>query len=140
VALRGSAGRSMRPLTVQFPVTSDCVCHTGWQQKRARKLLNIKHNAHCTRSLKQRVSMAGKWRELRQSPQVTAKALEQTEETSWRAKDDTAFVAQHQAITQSRWKSFFTTRYDREIFAVLFPALLAIFLDPVMILVDTGMQ
>ncbi|DBB10527.1 TPA: hypothetical protein ACH3X3_002065 [Trebouxia sp. C0006] len=128
----------MRPLTVQFPVTSDCVCHTGWQQKRARKLLNIKHNAHCTRSLRQRVSMAAKWRELRQSPQVTAKALEQTEETSWRAKDDTAFVAQHQAITQSRWKSFFTTRYDREIFAVLFPALLAIFLDPVMILVDTA--
>ena len=84
--------------------------------------------------------MAAKWRDLGQSPQVTAKAFEQAEETSWRDKDDTAFVAQQQASTQFRWKSFFTTRYDREIFAVLFPALLAIFLDPVMILVDTGMQ
>jgi hypothetical protein len=140
VALRGFAGRSMRPLTVQFPVTSNYVCHTGWQQNLARKQLNIKQNAHCTPSLKRGVSTAAKWRDFSQSPQVAAKALEQTEETSWRDKDDTAFVAQQQAITQSRWKRFFTTRYDREIFAVLFPALLAIFLDPVMILVDTGEQ
>ncbi|DBA86461.1 hypothetical protein WJX79_010137 [Trebouxia sp. C0005] len=128
----------MRPLTVQFPVTSNCVCHTGRQQKRARKQLNIEHHAHCTPSIKKGVSMAARWRDLSQTPHVTAKAFEQTEETSWRDKDDTAFVAQQQAITQSRWKSFFTTRYDREIFAVLFPALLAIFLDPVMILVDTA--
>lgn len=85
-----------------------------------------------------RVSAAARWKDFINPAQVAVKALEQAEETSWREKDDTAYVAEQQAVTRSRWQNFFTTRYDKEIFAVLFPALLAIFLDPVMILIDTG--
>ena len=76
----------------------------------------------------------------RQLPTVAVKSLDQTDTASWREKDDTACIARQQAVTQTRLQQLFTTQYDQEIMAVLFPALLAILLDPVMILVDTGVQ
>lgn len=73
-------------------------------------------------------------------PTLAVNSLDQTDTASWREKDDTACIAQQQAVTHTRLQQLFTTQYDREIMAVLFPALLAILLDPVMILVDTGVQ
>lgn len=132
----------MRPGALHLPVKKACWYHTAlqYQQLRTpgRKQLKLRQNAQTSCSSTRRVSTAAKWRDFTQSSQVAAKAFDQAEETSWRDKDDTAYVAEQQAITQSRWREIFTTRYDREIFAVLFPALMAIFLDPVMILIDTG--
>ena len=129
----------MHPLTLQSPVSQDCLCHNGLQHPTlSRRHLKTMRLTQRTVPLLRRVSAAARWKDFINPAQVAVKALEQAEETSWREKDDTAYVAEQQAVTRSRWQNFFTTRYDKEIFAVLFPALLAIFLDPVMILIDTG--
>ncbi len=131
----------MHSVTLQLPVGRDCLCqHDALQKQTSRRQQHkLAQTTQRTRPVQRRLSTAARWRDLTNTAQVAVKALEQAEETSWRDKDDTAYVAEQQTATRIRWQEFFTTRYDKEIFAVLFPALLAIFLDPVMMLIDTGM-
>ena len=138
----------MRPLSSLVPSERLCLCQHAtacrtfaWQRVQAR------HVARQRPALHQQPSRSAVWQQwhkqakyTRSAPHQTAvKALERTE-GSWKDQDDTAYLAEQQVAIQPRWRQFFTTRYDAEILAVLLPALLAIFLDPVMILIDTGKQ
>ena len=69
---------------------------------------------------------------------MAVSSLDQSDTASWRETEGTAYIVEQQAVARTRLHQLFTTQYDQEIMAVLFPALLAIFLDPVMMLVDTG--
>ena len=79
------------------------------------------------------------WRNDEAIVQVAA-ASGESEENSWSRRNDTADIARQQVVTRSRLQHLFNSPYDTEIFAVLVPALLAILLDPVMVLIDTGEQ
>ena len=131
--------RGMQSLTLQLPVCRDCLCHNTLHQQvpyltSARAL----RRAARTRRHPIHIRPAAKWNRNDSPPEVAVKALEQNDTTSRREKGDTAYIAKQQAATRTRLQQLFTTQYDQEICAILFPALLAIFLDPVMILVDTG--
>ena len=78
------------------------------------------------------------WRNDKTAVKVASQALEQADERSWSRRDDTAYAADQQTDIKSRLQHLLSSPYDAEIFAILFPALLAILLDPVMILIDTG--
>ena len=129
----------MHSLTLQLPVGRDCLCHNTLHQQ-APYLTSARALRRAARTQRHatRIRTAAKWNNDDNPPQVAVKALEQSDTTSWREKGDTAHIAEQQATTRTRLQQLFTTQYDQEIFAILFPALLAIFLDPVMILVDTG--
>lgn len=78
------------------------------------------------------------WRNDKAAVKVASQALDQPDERQWRRRDDTVCLAEQPADLRSRLQQFISSPYDAEIFAILFPALLAILLDPVMILIDTG--
>ena len=131
----------MQLLTLQLPVSRACLCHSTIHQQRPYLTpTRAVRRAACIQRPARRPKAAGKWKDRNTLPIVAIRSLDQTDTASWKEKDDTACIAEQQAVTRTRLQQLFTTQYDREIMAVLFPALLAIFLDPVMILVDTGTQ
>ena len=129
----------MQSLTLQLPVSRDCLSHRPvCQQTPYLTSARAVRRAARPHRLARRALTAAKWKGPDSPSKSAVKALEQTDTAGWREKGDTAYVAQQQVLTRTRLQQFFTTQYDQEIFAVLLPALLAIFLDPVMMLVDTG--
>lgn len=130
----------MQSLTLQLPVSRACLCdNTIPQQTPYLTSTRAVRRAACIQRPARRLRVTGAWRNHGKLPTVAVNSLDQTDTASWKEKDDTACIARQQAVTQTRLQQLFTTQYDREIMAVLFPALLAILLDPVMILVDTGL-
>ena len=131
----------MQSLTLQLPVSRACLCDiTTSQQTPYLVSTRAVRRAACIPRPARRLRFTEKWKKHGKSPTLAVNSLDQTDTASWREKDDTACIAQQQAVTHTRLQQLFTTQYDREIMAVLFPALLAILLDPVMILVDTGVR
>ena len=131
----------MQSLTPQLPVNRACLCdNITSQQTPYLTSSRAVRRAACVQRQVRRLKVTKKWRNPGKSPTVAVNSLDQTDTAPWREKDDTACIARQQAVTQIRLQQLFTTQYDREIMAVLLPALLAILLDPVMILVDTGVQ
>lgn len=137
----------MQSLALQLPTSRACLCHSSIPQQLPQQLpqqipyltsTRAMRRAACLQRPAKRLRAKGKWRKHGSSQTVAVNSLDQTDTASWREKDDTACIAQQQGITQTRLQQLFTTQYDQEIMAVLLPALLAILLDPVMILVDTG--
>ena len=133
-------------LSSLVPSERVCLCqHATTRRTFAWQRVQAKHVVQQRPTLHQSSSRNAVWQQwhtqrkhARSAPRQTAvRALERTE-GSWKDKDNTAYVAEQQVAIQPKWRQFFTTRYDAEILAVLLPALLAIFLDPVMILIDTG--
>ena len=137
----GGLRLKMQSLTLQLPVSRACLCdNTTPHQTPYLTSTRAVRRAACIQRPARRLRVIKKWKNHGKLPTVAVNSLDQTETASWREKDDTACIARQQAVTQTRLQQLFTTQYDREIMAVLFPALLAILLDPVMILVDTGVQ
>lgn len=131
----------MQSPTLQLPTSRACLRHGSIPQQipyltSTRAVRRAAWLQHPTKRLR----AERRWRNHGKSQTVAVNSIDQTDTASWREKNDTAYIVQQQDITQTRLQQLFTTQYDREIMAVLFPALLAILLDPVMILVDTGAQ
>ena len=131
----------MQSLALQLPTSRACLCHSSIpQQTPYLTSTRAVRRAACLQHRAKRLRAERSWRTHGKPQTVAVNSLDQTDTASWREKNDTAYIVQQQGITQTRLQQLFTTQYDQEIMAVLFPALLAILLDPVMILVDTGAQ
>lgn len=131
----------MQSLALQLPTSRACLCHSSIpQQVPYLTSTRAVRRAVCLQHPAKRLRAEGHGRNHGKSQTVAVNSLDQTDTASWRENNDAAYIMQQQGITQTRLQQLFTTQYDREIMAVLFPALLAILLDPVMILIDTGVQ
>lgn len=128
----------MQSLSLQLPVSRARLCHATSQQIPYLTSTRAVRRAACIQRPARRLRAAANWKDHDNLSRVAVSSFDQSDTASWRETDDAACIAEQQALTRTRLQQLFTTQYDREIMAVLLPALLAIFLDPVMMLVDTG--
>ena len=114
-----------------------CQCRVRQQQSHPRVAVRARRSALGPLAASRGARNSAPWRNNDAIVQV-ATASGESEENSWSRRNDTADIARQQGVTRSRLQHILNSPYDTEIFAVLVPALLAILLDPVMVLIDTG--
>lgn len=118
-------------------VRAPCQCRVRQQQLRPAEAFRSRLPALIRPSASRGGRNTAPWRNDEALVQI-ATASTEPEESSWSSRSDTTDIARQQGVTRSKWKQLLHSPYDTDIFAVLVPALLAILLDPVMVLIDTG--